>query len=119
MRKGTKIVNLDIVGGADLQEVGDVEGPLKKSIAGLEVVEDTKVLGEETELWVGDLATTVVLEGEFELGQVVEELAGDLVEEHGAVAVELGRHPHSREAKRRESAAAGGGDGWVLVGRMA
>lgn len=115
VRKGTKIVNLDIVGGADLQEVGDIEGPIKTSIAGLEVVEDTKVLGEETELGVGDLATTVVLEGEFELGQVIEELAGDLVEEHGAVAVEFRRHPRSRAAKRRESAATGG----ALVGRMA
>jgi hypothetical protein len=38
------------------------------------------------------LALAVVLEGELELGDGIEELAGDFVEENGAFAVELGCH---------------------------
>lgn len=36
-----------------------------------------------------DLSLVVVVEGKLELGEGVEELAGDFVEENGAVAVEL------------------------------
>lgn len=40
------------------------------------------------------------MEGEFELGEAIEELAGDLVEEDGAVAVELGGYSDGWDRKR-------------------
>lgn len=60
------------MGGPDLQEVGEIEGALEEGVAGLKVVEDGEVLGEETELGEGDLAAGVVLEGELDLGEAVE-----------------------------------------------
>lgn len=70
------------MGGPDLQEASEIDGALEEGIAGLDVVENGEVLGKEAELGGGDLAAAVVLEGELELGEAVEEAAGDLVEEH-------------------------------------
>lgn len=88
-----------------MQEVGEIEGAPEEGVAGLEVVEDGEVLGEEAELGEGDLAAGVVLEGELDLGEAVEEAAGDLVEEHRAVAVELRRHPDRGPGDREEGPA--------------
>lgn len=84
--------------GVDLQGIADVKRSLQKSIARLEVVNGREVLGEKTELGVRDPSISVVLKRELELGEIAEELAGDLVEEQGALAVELRRHPHGRAA---------------------
>lgn len=65
-----------------MQEASEIDGALEEGIAGLDVVENGEVLGKEAELGGGDLAAAVVLEGELELGEAVEEAAGDLVEEH-------------------------------------
>lgn len=47
------------------------------------------MLRDESQLRLCNLSLLVVLKGELELGEAVEEITGDLVEEEGAVVVIL------------------------------
>lgn len=48
------------------------------------------------------MAGVVVLERKLELGEAVKELAGDLVEENGGVAVEFGSESEGRPSREGE-----------------
>lgn len=89
--------------GLKLQSGTDITGALNKGILLLEIVMNGQVLGGERQLGLGDLALVVVLEGELEFGEVVKELARDLVEENEAVAVELGGDTESGSLEIGES----------------
>lgn len=91
--------NLDIVSHSKLQSITEVEGALEEGVVVLGIVVDGKVLRDEGDLGVRDLTSVVVLEGELELGEAVEELAGQLVEEYVAVTVELGGDSDGRSGK--------------------
>lgn len=97
------------MGGSNLQRIGEVEGALEKRVARLEVVEDGEVLREEAELGEADAALGVVLERELQLREPVEELARELVEEEGALAVELRGHPDRGAAHADDAAATASG----------
>lgn len=82
-------LRLDVVNGAEIDARSEIEGALEESSAVVEVVVNGEVLRDEGQLWLGDLASVVVLERQLHLCKVVEEFAGQLVEEHGALTVEL------------------------------
>jgi hypothetical protein len=103
-------LDLDIMESSELQSGADLERGIEKGILGLEIVVDGEVLGDEGDLRLDDLSLAVVLEGELELGEGVVELAGDFVEENGAVAVELGGHSYG--GPLREGECGFGGCGW-------
>lgn len=82
--------DLDIVRSAKVEAGANIKATLDESVAVEKIIVERKVLGDEGELRVEDLAIVVVLKRELELGETVEELAGDFVEEDRGVAVELG-----------------------------
>lgn len=67
----------------------DIQGGLEEGVLVFKVVMKRKVLGDESQLRKRDVAVVVVLERKLELGEAVEELAGELVEENGGLAVEF------------------------------
>lgn len=60
------------------------------------------MLGDERELGLGEDSFVVILKGDLQLRQAVQNLERDLVEEKGAVAVELRSHPNARPFRERE-----------------
>lgn len=94
--------NLDIMSGSEVQHRPNIEGGSDESVLLLHIVVHGEVFGGDGHLRVGDLALAVILEGELELGEAVEELAGDLVEEDGAVAVVFGGDPDRGTLRERE-----------------
>lgn len=88
--------------GLEVQPRADVEGRLEERALLLDVVVEGEVLGDEGQPGLHDLALPVVAEGELELGEAVEELARDLVEEDGALAVVLGGDPEGQPLRERE-----------------
>lgn len=68
----------------------------------LHIVVYGEVLRGESHLRVRDLALAIVLEGELELGEAIQELGRYLVEEDGAVAVVLGGDPEGGTLRERE-----------------
>lgn len=99
--------------GLEVQPRADVEGRLEERALLLDVVVEGEVLGDEGQPGLRDLALPVVAEGELELGEAVEELARDLVEEDGAVAVVLGGDPEGQPLWEREDG--GGVDNVVIL----
>lgn len=67
--------NLEIVSSAELQSRANIERRTEESVVLFRVVVDGKILGMELQLGIGDIALVVVLEGELDLGEVLEELA--------------------------------------------
>ena len=97
---------------SELHPGADLERGIEKGILLLDIIVDGEVLGDEANLRLDDLPLAVVLEGELELGEGVEELAGDFVEENGAVAVELGGHSHGGPLREGECGFGGCGGRW-------
>lgn len=81
----------------------NIQGGPEEGVLVFKVVVKRKVLGDESQLRKRDVAVVVVLERKLELGEAVEELAGELVEENGGVAVEFGREPEGRPFGKAES----------------
>lgn len=64
-----------------MESGADIKATLDESVVVLKIIVERKVLGDEAELRVEDLAVVVVLKRKLELGETIEELAGDFVEE--------------------------------------
>ena len=73
--------DLDIVSGVKVESGADIKATLDESVVVLKIIVERKVLGDEAELRVEDLAVVVVLKRKLEFGETIEELAGDFVEE--------------------------------------
>lgn len=102
------VSDLDVVDSSELQPGTDLEGGLEQGILIFDIVENGEVLGDEADLGLDDISLMVVPEGELELGEGIEELAGDLVEENGGVAVELGGDSYGRPPREGECGLGGG-----------
>lgn len=59
----------------EVQPRANIDRRTEESIVFVRIIMNGEVLGTELELGVSDLALIVVLEGELNLGEVVEELA--------------------------------------------
>lgn len=90
------------MGSRDAQFGANVEGTLNESILIFNVIMDAQVFGDEADLGFGDIAFAAVVEGKLELGEAVEELAGDFVEKDGAFTVELSGYSKSGSLGKRE-----------------
>lgn len=83
------MLGVDIVDSAEIEARSEIEGALEESVVVFEIVMERQMFGDEGQLRLRDLAAVVVVEGELELGEIIEELQRQLVEEDGALAVEL------------------------------
>lgn len=64
---------------SELEARRDVDGALDESVLLLDIIENGEVFGSERELRLGDLALGIVLKREFELREVIEQLARHFV----------------------------------------
>lgn len=64
-----------------MESLPDVKRSLDKRILGIEVIKNGKIFTEESQLRRRELASTIVLERDFEFDEVFKELARHLVEE--------------------------------------
>lgn len=78
----------------------NINGTLNKSAVIFKVVVKTKVLGYEADLRLSDLAFTVVMESQLQLGKAVEKLTRYFMEENGAFTIELGGNSEGRPLRK-------------------
>lgn len=97
---------------SELKARGHVNSALDESVLLLDIVENREVLGGERELRLSDLALGVVLKRQLELGEVVEKLARDFVQEEETVAVEFGSHAELWSVQGLEKGEEGGASRW-------
>ncbi|KAM1005068.1 hypothetical protein ACFX2C_005196 [Malus domestica] len=78
------------MGSTEMQFWANIDRAIKECRLIFEVVVNGEVPGNKYQLWQKEFALVVVVEGKLQLGEAVEQLARDLVEEDGGVVVELG-----------------------------
>lgn len=79
-----------------MQSPANIDGAVEEGRLIFKVVVNGEVLGDECQLRRREFALVVVAEGELQLGEAVQQLARDLVEEDRGVAVELGSESNRR-----------------------
>ncbi|KAM1555900.1 hypothetical protein ACFX10_039504 [Malus domestica] len=79
-----------MMGSTEMQFWANIDGAFEECRLIFEVVVNGEVIGDKYQLRRKEFALVVVVEGKLQLGEAVEQLARDLVEEDGGVTVELG-----------------------------
>ncbi|KAM1953956.1 hypothetical protein FF2_023200 [Malus domestica] len=79
-----------MMGSTEMQFWANINGAFEECRLIFEVVVNGEVLGDKYQVRRKKFAVVVVVEGKLQLGEAVEQLARDLVEEDGGVVVELG-----------------------------
>ncbi|KAM2694620.1 hypothetical protein EV1_039218 [Malus domestica] len=78
-----------MMGSTEMQFWANIDGAFEECRLIFEVVVNREVLGDKYQLSRKEFALVVVVEGKLQLGEAVEQLARDIVEEDGGVVVEL------------------------------
>ena len=85
-----------MMGSTEMQSWANIDGAFEEYRLIFEVVVNGEVLGDKCQLRQREFVLVIVVEGKLQLGEAVEQLARDFVEEDGGVAIELGSGSNRR-----------------------